>query len=63
MRKNDEYVNRLRMRGCLCESCKCEVGEEMFAMGPGGGTLPSAHKNILCVPSYCADQVRGGEGR
>ena len=24
--------------------------------------LPSAHKNTLRVPGYCAGQVRGGEG-
>ena len=27
-----------------------------------GKMLPSAHKSTLRVPSYCAGQVRGGEG-
>ena len=38
---------RLRMRGCLCESCKREVGKEMFSKGGGGGTLASTHKNTF----------------
>ena len=36
---------RLRLRGCLRESCKHEVGKEMFA----SGMLQSAHKNTLHV--------------
>ena len=38
---------------------KCSPGVQGYARGTY--TLPSAHKNTLCVPSYCADQVRGGD--
>ena len=36
----------------MCESWKREVGKEMFARG----SLPSAPKNTLPVPNYCAGE-------
>ena len=36
----------LRMRGCLCESCKREVGKEFFARGSG---LGSNDRKNTCV--------------
>ena len=54
VRNFDQRCIRLCIWGCLCESCKHEVGKEMFART----TLPSAHKNTLRVLRYCAGQVR-----
>ena len=47
------------MRGFLCEICEREDGSLKNVRHREVGR---SHKNTLCVPSYCADQVRGGEG-
>ena len=51
-------LSTTRMRGCLCEICKREVGNfRNVRQREVGGS----HQNTLCVPSYCAGQVRGGD--
>ena len=47
------------MRGSLCEICELEVGTLRSVCHREVGR---SHKNTLCVTSYCASQVRGGEG-
>ena len=44
------------MRGCLCESCKREVGKEMFARGGvwGGGGAPKCPQEHLRVSTLSA---------
>ena len=50
---------RLRMWGWLCESWKREVGKDsMIECSPVGCSQASAHRSTLCVPIYCAGQVR-----
>ena len=47
-----------RMRGCLCESCKREVGKEMFARGGGRRSCEVPTRTPACT--YL---LRRGRGR
>ena len=46
-----------RMRGCLRESCKREVGKEMFARGGAGGSCEVPTRTPAC--SYLLHRGRG----
>ena len=51
--KNLWICSRLRVWGCLCESCKREVGKEMLARGGGGRRdAPKCPQEHLRVPTY-----------
>ena len=57
MRKIDEYVIDY-----ACEdACVNVANVKSVKKCSPGGMHPSTHKNALCVPTYCAGQVRGGD--